>query len=260
MKPPVTMLDTIHPKSDQLNADDLIGGPLTITVAKVTLTGEEQPVAIHFQNDGGKPFKPGKSMRRVLVMLWGPDANQYVGKSMRLYRDEKIMFGGEAVGGIRISHMTDIGSEDQTVALMVTKGRRKPFTVHPLRAAQKPQEPRKPAQAAPPPEDDTPAYDGPDFAPEEVVTRVIETPEAAEPDPLLATITVDDKPGALAWAQGYMAVGLKKKSPAELMALWRYHYDSRVTPLKEMWPEVYDSLEAWMEQRMKKLRQEAATT
>lgn len=126
------MLETIHPKSDQLNADDLIGGTMTITVTKVNLTlGKDQPVAISFDGDNGKPYMPGKSMRRVLVMLWGPDANAYVGRSMTLYRDEKVLFGGLAVGGIRISHMSHIDGK-HTLMLTATRAQRKPFVVEPL--------------------------------------------------------------------------------------------------------------------------------
>lgn len=59
---------TIAPKSDQLNADDLIGGPRTIKVTRVSAMKEpDQPIAIYFEGDNGKPYKPGKSMRRVLV-------------------------------------------------------------------------------------------------------------------------------------------------------------------------------------------------
>src|ERR1700678_183677 len=96
---------TIAPKTDQLNADDFIGrGPMTIVVSAVKLCAEpDQPIAISFNGDGGKPYKPGKSMRRVLVNTWGPDGNSYVGRSMTLFRDEKVLFGGLAVGGIRIS-------------------------------------------------------------------------------------------------------------------------------------------------------------
>lgn len=133
----ITMLDTIVPKSDQLNADDLIGGTRTITLTKVHLTGEEQPVALHFEGDNGKPYKPGKSMRRVLVQLWGPDANAYAGRSMTLFRDDKVMFGGVAVGGIRISHMTHI-DRDITIALTTTRANRKPFTVRPLKVEERP--------------------------------------------------------------------------------------------------------------------------
>ena len=74
---------------------------------------------------------PGKSMRRVMVRLWGPDGNAYIGRSMTIFRDEKVRFGGMAVGGIRISHMTDI-PETTTMALTETRASRKPFTVHPL--------------------------------------------------------------------------------------------------------------------------------
>jgi len=122
---------TIAPKSEQLNADDLIVGPITIKVTKVELRAGEQPIAVSFEGDGGKPYMPGKSMRRVMVRLWGPDGNAYIGRSMTIFRDEKVRFGGMAVGGIRISHMTDI-PETTTMALTETRASRKPFTVHPL--------------------------------------------------------------------------------------------------------------------------------
>ena len=89
---------TIAPKSEQLNADDLIAGPRTITVTSVKLVAEDQPVAIHFAGDEGKPYKPCKSMRRVLVRAWGADGRKYVGKSMTLFLDEQVRFGGAAVG------------------------------------------------------------------------------------------------------------------------------------------------------------------
>jgi hypothetical protein len=126
------MLDTIIPKSDQLNADDLIGGQTkTIKITNVTLVAGDQPVALSYEGDNGKPFKPGKSMRRVLVTIWGGDGKEYIGRSMTLYRDEKVKFGGVDVGGIRISHMSHI-KEPITMALTAAKAVRKPFTVLPL--------------------------------------------------------------------------------------------------------------------------------
>ena len=129
----IDMTGTIIPKSDQLNADDLIGGPRTIQIRRVTASPDtpEQPIAIYFEGDNGKPYKPCKSMRRVMVQAWGRDASQYVGRSMTLYRDEKVTFGGMQVGGLRISHMSDIRGE-MTFALTVTKARRAPYTVKPL--------------------------------------------------------------------------------------------------------------------------------
>ncbi len=122
----------VIPKSDQLNADDLIAGPRTIRIARVSGTGNvDQPVAVHFEGDGGKPFKPCKSMRRVMITAWGADAAQYAGRSMTLYRDPKVAFGGMEVGGIRISHMSHI-EKRLDMALTVTKAKRAPYRVEPL--------------------------------------------------------------------------------------------------------------------------------
>ena len=129
----IDMLSTIIPKSDQLNADDLIGGVhKIIRITGVSRCKEpEQPIAINFDGDNGKPYKPGKSMRRVLVNVWGPDGQAYIGRSMELYRDDTVKFGGMDVGGIRISRMSDI-TKPITMALTATKASRKPFTVRPL--------------------------------------------------------------------------------------------------------------------------------
>src|ERR1700678_2310927 len=102
-----SMSSVIQAKSDQLNGDDLICGPLTITITKVECRpGTEQPVSIFYDGDGGKPYKCCKSMARVMVHCWGDDANKYVGRSLTLYCDPEVKWGGMAVGGIRISHMS----------------------------------------------------------------------------------------------------------------------------------------------------------
>ena len=129
-----TMAEAIVPKSDQLNADDLIAGPMTITITDVSIRGgQEQPVSIHFEGDNGKPYKSCKSMNRVLVTAWGADAKKYVGRSLTLYRDPTVKWAGMEVGGIRISHMSHIDSP-LTMALTMTKQNKRPFTVKPLEA------------------------------------------------------------------------------------------------------------------------------
>lgn len=130
----IDLRNSIIPKSDQLNADDLIGKNITIKITKVELAAGEQPIKVHYENENGKPWMPGKSMRRVLVQVWGSDGAAYVGRSLTLYRDDKVLFGGVAVGGIRISHMSHI-KEAVTMALTVTRANRKPFTVQPLTVA-----------------------------------------------------------------------------------------------------------------------------
>lgn len=129
---------TIVPKSDQLNADDLIAGPRVIKVTRVALMADEQPIAIHYEGGDGKPYKPCKSMRRALIHCWGSDGNAYVGRRMALFLDPKVTFGKDAVGGIRISHLSDIDRE-MVFALTVTRGSRKPYSVKPLPAEAKSQ-------------------------------------------------------------------------------------------------------------------------
>ena len=127
----VDLTQTTIARSDILNADDLVGKSITIKVTKVSLCAGEQPIAIHYENDGGKPFMPCKTVRRLLVHIWGCDGNQYVGRSLTLYRDDSVTFGGMAVGGVRISHASHI-DKPVTVALSASKKSKKPFTVKPL--------------------------------------------------------------------------------------------------------------------------------
>jgi len=122
---------TIIAKSDQLNSDDLIGRSLTIEITDVTGTSGDQPISIHYQGDGGKPWKPCKSMRRVLVFIWGDKGKAYIGRRLTLFRDEKVKFGGMEVGGIRISHMSHM-EKAITMALTDKKASKKPFVVQPL--------------------------------------------------------------------------------------------------------------------------------
>ncbi len=129
------MRDTVAPKSDQLNADDLIGRSLTIKITGVKGTDNaDQPVSIHFEGDNGKPFKPCKSMRRVMIQVWTHLTKDYVGRSMTLFCDPEVKFGGMKVGGIRISHMSHI-DKPVTMALTASKANKKPYTVQPLTVA-----------------------------------------------------------------------------------------------------------------------------
>lgn len=123
--------ETLAPKSDQLNAEDLLTGPRTVTIEKVTKGSVEQPVDIHLVEFPGRPFKPSKTVRRIIVAAWGAEASNYTGRRMTLYRDPAVRFGGQDVGGIRISHISHIDKRI-TLALTVTRGKRAPFVVDPL--------------------------------------------------------------------------------------------------------------------------------
>lgn len=125
------LTDSIIPNSDQLNADDLMAGPRTVTIAEVVRGSSEQPVDVVLVEFPGRPFRPSKSMRRVMVAAWGVQSSAYLGRRMTIYRDPDVMFGGAKVGGIRISHLSHI-DKPLKVALTVTRGKRAPYVVNPL--------------------------------------------------------------------------------------------------------------------------------
>jgi hypothetical protein len=123
----------IIPNSDQISADDLIAGPMTITITSCTVKGgQEQPVSISFEGSN-RVYRPCKSMLRIMAHGWGStNTKTFVGKSMTLYRDPSVKWGGVAVGGIRISHMTHI-DRDFSMMLTATKQSRVPHKVQVLR-------------------------------------------------------------------------------------------------------------------------------
>lgn len=120
---------TIVPKSDQLNAEQLLGGSMTLTVTGVQVSSSpEQPVVVHYEGDAGRPYKPCKTMRKLLVFAWGPDGSQWAGRSMTVYNDPSVKFGGDEVGGIRISHLSHIPKAIE-VSLTSTRGKKALYRV-----------------------------------------------------------------------------------------------------------------------------------
>jgi hypothetical protein len=124
------LTDSIAPKSDQLDAVDLLSGPRTFTIEKVSKHNAEQPFNFHLA-EFPRVWRPGKSMRRVIVSAWGPDATKYAGQRVTLYCDPSVQFGGDTVGGTRISHMTGI-DKPLKVPLLIKRGKSAMFTVQPL--------------------------------------------------------------------------------------------------------------------------------
>ena len=131
----MTLLDTIQPKSDQLNFDDFASGPRTVRVVGAAKGSAEQPVILRVTDaktgEKLRDFKPCKSVRRVLVQLWGTSGKAWMGKLATLHGDPNVMFGGKQVGGIRVSAVSGI-SEDAHVLLATTKGKRSNTVIKPI--------------------------------------------------------------------------------------------------------------------------------
>jgi hypothetical protein len=124
------LTQSIQPRSDQINADDLIAGPMTVTVREVVTGKAEHPFDFQLI-ETDRAYRPSLTMRRVIVNAWGSEASNYAGRRLTLYRDPTIKFGGAVVGGIRISHMSHIDKPVELLA-QTTRGKREKFTVEPL--------------------------------------------------------------------------------------------------------------------------------
>ena len=129
---PLSLRDTIAPKSDQLNYDDLIAGCVRVRVVGLAKGSPDQPVIVKIvnwaNNEEMRPYKPCKSMRRVLVAAWGDQGKDWIGKEIMLVGDPSVSFGGQQVGGIRISHLSHL-REPMRIMLTTTRSKRTVYSV-----------------------------------------------------------------------------------------------------------------------------------
>lgn len=143
--------ETLKSKANQLNADDLVGGNIIIKITGKTINvKEDQPVKLNYEGDNGKPYKPCLSMRRVIAAAWGSDSDNYVGKSMELYRDPNVSYGGLKVGGIRIARMSHL-KDDLEVVLKANNKKHVKFVIGVLQTNETPkqkQQEKKPELSA----------------------------------------------------------------------------------------------------------------
>jgi hypothetical protein len=128
------LTESIAPKTDQQNFDDYLTGPRTVSISGVSKGSAEQPVNIELTEYPGKPYKPNKSMRRVLVSAWGADSSAYIGRRLVLVGNPSVSYGGKAVGGIEIAAMSHIAKR-MTLSLTETRGKKRSFSVDALPAA-----------------------------------------------------------------------------------------------------------------------------
>jgi len=125
-------------RSDQQNADDLIAGPITVTVESVRKGSKEQPIIIELEGHPGRPWKPCKGMLRILIAGWSDNPHEWVGKRLTLFRNPDVKYAGVKVGGIEISHMSDIPPTLEA-AKTIAKGVKAPFIVKRLEAPKAPE-------------------------------------------------------------------------------------------------------------------------
>lgn len=135
------MTASIAPKSDQLDADDLLAGPVTVTITEVRKgPSAEQPfnfLLAEFE----RPWRPCKTVRKLIVAAWGPETTVYHGRRLTLVRDPNVTWAGEAVGGIRVSHMSNMkDGKPMRVSVQETSRTKASIVIQPLPDAPPPQD------------------------------------------------------------------------------------------------------------------------
>lgn len=124
--------ETLAPKSEQLDNIDLRNSPpriFTVTAVDVHI-GSDQPVTVHLA-EFERPWKPGKNMRRVLAHCWGKESDNWIGRRVELYADEKVKFGNDTPGGTRISRISHIDATTHA-PLLLGQGKPGTYKVDPL--------------------------------------------------------------------------------------------------------------------------------
>jgi hypothetical protein len=125
------MIVDIKKNTDQLNFEDFLGGVTRIvTIAKVEKGRKEGQYDIAIEGDD-RYWRPPPTVLKQLVSAWTDEADTWVGRQALLYGDPDVMMAGQVVGGIRVSHVSHIDGP-VTESLSVTRGKRRPHTLHPL--------------------------------------------------------------------------------------------------------------------------------
>lgn len=116
------LASTIIPKSDQMNFEDVQTNKIKSVIIGVRAGSKEQPVFIDLEGYEGRPYKPCKTQRQVIIAGWGLNGHEWVGRTIEIYGDPTVIYGGVQVGGIKVSGISHIETD---FSIMVTKSRGK---------------------------------------------------------------------------------------------------------------------------------------
>ncbi len=138
------LMQAMEAKSDQLNAVDLIAGPITVKIVGARRGDDKkQLVVLDIEGYEGKPWKPCKTQIRIMAEVWKVEGDtklhpeRWVGQTVTLYRDPEVIYAGDKVSGVRLSHMSGL-TEPRTFVVAETRGKPKKKVIHPIEATPEP--------------------------------------------------------------------------------------------------------------------------
>jgi len=129
-------------KSDRLNYEDFIMGPQDFTIDRLGKKMDQgQPrLLMFFAGREDTPYWPSKGMVKCLSSPegWGEsEFSEWVGRKVRLFGEPTVVYAGKEIGGIQISHISDIPAAYST-KITLRRGMRIDYMIEPLTEAMYP--------------------------------------------------------------------------------------------------------------------------
>lgn len=123
-------------KSDQMNYEDFISGPQAFIITKLgrKMDKGEPRLMVYLSGREKTPWIPSKGMVKCLSNIsgWGPNLKDWIGRSITLFGEPTVMFGGKELGGIRVSHISHI-EEQYVTKISERRGVRTDYLIKPMR-------------------------------------------------------------------------------------------------------------------------------
>ena len=100
-----------------IKKDDLAAGPQRFTIQGVSKTtleaknGQPAEDVLQLELDDDRRFSLNKTNIKILIEAHGGKTDGWIGKSVILYVDPNVMFGGRLVGGVRVQIPDQTGEE-----------------------------------------------------------------------------------------------------------------------------------------------------
>ena len=127
----VDITPALQAKSDQLNAEDLITGPITVHVTGGYLA-EGNRLVVELAEYPQRPWLASRGMAKFIGAIWGTETDEWAkNAAITLFRNPEVVYGGKAVGGIQIQAISGI-SKPYTGPLRKSRDKSVPFTIQPL--------------------------------------------------------------------------------------------------------------------------------
>ena len=100
-------------KSDRMNYEDFITGPQSFTIERLGKKNDQgnDRLLIFMKGRPDTPFWVPKGMAKCLANPsgWGnAPFSEWIGRSMTLFGEPTVVYGGKELGGVRISHISHI--------------------------------------------------------------------------------------------------------------------------------------------------------